>query len=59
MSKILNSAGLISLVGIIGCIVAYLVKGSIPDVLTMVTTTATGGFLGVTIPTTNDNIKQS
>ena len=52
MTKALSNAGLISLVAIVGCVVSYLVKGSIPDVLTMVTTTATGGFLGMTIPTT-------
>lgn len=52
MVKALSNAGLISLVAIVGCVVSYLVKGSIPDVLTMVTTTATGGFLGMTIPST-------
>jgi len=50
MIKALNGAGFISLVGIVGCVVSFIVKGSIPDVLTMVTTTATGGFLGLTMP---------
>jgi fucose permease len=57
MAKALSNAGLISLVAIVGCVVSYLAKGSIPDVLTMVTTTATGGFLGMTIPNTKTETK--
>jgi hypothetical protein len=57
MAKALSNAGLISLVAIVGCVVSYLVKGSIPDVLTMVTTTATGGYLGMTIPSTKTENK--
>ena len=43
------AAGLAALT-IVSTVVAYITKGTVPDVLTMVTTTAVGGFLGVTIP---------
>lgn len=35
---------------IVSCLVAYVTKGSVPDVLTVLATTSVGGFLGVSIP---------
>jgi hypothetical protein len=32
--------------------VSYLVKGAVPDVVSLIATTTVGGFLGVTIPHT-------
>ena len=32
--------------------VSYLVKGAVPDVVSLIATTTVGGFLGVTIPNT-------
>ena len=57
--KACNNAGLVSLVALIGCVVSYLAKGSIPDVLSLVTTTATGGFLGLTIPNVGNKTNNS
>jgi len=45
------TAGTITALSIVACVIAYVTKGSIPDVLTMITTTSAGGFLGVTVPT--------
>lgn len=44
-------AAVVATVSIIGCVVAYVTRGEIPDALTMVTTASLGGFLGVSIPT--------
>jgi hypothetical protein len=45
------TTGSVTVLSILCCLVAYITKGSIPDVLTMITTTSAGGFLGVSIPT--------
>lgn len=34
---------------------AYLIKGTVPDVLTILSTTVVGGYLGITTPTTSSN----
>lgn len=50
MQKDLVTPGTISALGIVACLIAYVTKGSIPDVLALIATTSAGGFLGVTIP---------
>jgi hypothetical protein len=45
------TAGMITALSIVSCLVAYVTKGSIPDVLTIITTTSAGGFLGISMPT--------
>jgi len=43
-------SGAIGALGIIACLVAYVVKGSIPDVLATLTSVSVGGYFGVTVP---------
>ena len=51
MNKLQNSTALLTGLGIVSCLVAFISKGNIPDTLTLITTTSLGGYLGVTIPT--------
>lgn len=50
------TAGTITVLSIVSCLIAYVTKGSIPDVLTMITTTSAGGFLGITVPTGTNKV---
>ena len=51
LNKLQNSTALLTGLSIVSCLVAFISKGTIPDTLTLITTTSLGGYLGVTIPT--------
>jgi hypothetical protein len=49
------TAAAVAVVSITAAAVAYIVKGSVPDVLALIATTSVGGYLGLTIPTPAPN----
>jgi hypothetical protein len=46
------TTAVVACLSITACLVAYVTKGAVPDVLTVLATTSVGGFLGVSIPNT-------
>lgn len=37
-------------IAILATAAAYIIKGTVPDVLTILSTTSVGGFLGISVP---------